>query len=226
VTAAFFGLALVAALNPKLLAVDLLLIENRRPRPMFLCLLAGGLGLAIGIGFLDVFVLHADAVKAQGSASAGLDLALGVPLLAIGALLAAGRLHGRRRAAAGPAGRAGPARGESWARRALREPRLGLAVLIGAAVGTPGASYITALHQLVTGTSSTAAQAVAVVLFALIEFALVIVPYALLELRPERTRRQLRVAQGWIAGHARRLIAAALLIAGSYMTVTGLIRLA
>jgi hypothetical protein len=43
--------------------------------------------------------------------------------------------------------------------------------------------------------------------------------------RPERTKRQLRVAQGWIAGHARRLISVALLIAGSYMTLTGLIRL-
>jgi Sap, sulfolipid-1-addressing protein len=225
VNAAFFGLAFVAALNPKLLAVDLLLIENRRPRPMFLCLLAGGLGLAIGVGFLDVFLLHADAVQAQGSASAGLDLALGVPLLLIGALLAAGRLHGRRRTPAGPAGSARPAKGESWAQRVLREPRLGLAVLIGALVGTPGASYITALHQLVTSKSSTATQAIAVVIFALIEFTLVIVPYALLELRPESTKRQLRVAQAWITGHARQVIAVALIIAGTYMTVTGLIRL-
>jgi hypothetical protein len=223
--AAFFGLAVVAGLNPKLLAVDLLLIENRRPRPMFLCLLAGGLGLAIGVGFLDVFVLHADAVQAQGSASAGLDLALGVPLLLIGALLAAGRLHGRRRAPPGPAGSAQGAKGEGWAQRVLREPRFGLAVLIGALVGTPGASYITALHQLVTSTSSTATQALAVVIFALIEFTLVIVPYALLELRPESTKRQLRVAQGWITGHARQVIAIALIIAGTYMTVTGLVRL-
>ena len=34
--AEFFVLAFIAALNPKLLAVDLLLIENRRPRAMFL----------------------------------------------------------------------------------------------------------------------------------------------------------------------------------------------
>ncbi len=33
--AEFFVLAFIAALNPKLLAVDLLLIENRRPRAMF-----------------------------------------------------------------------------------------------------------------------------------------------------------------------------------------------
>jgi hypothetical protein len=224
VSASFFGLAFLAALNPKLLAVDLLLIDNRRPRAMFLCLLAGGLGLAIGIGFLDVFLLHADAVKAQGQASAGLDLALGVPLLAIGTLLATGRLH-RRRHAPAPASSAAPAKGESWAERVLRDPRFGLAVLIGAIVGTPGASYITALHQLITSKSSTATQAIAVVIFAIIEFGLVIIPFAFLELRPERTKRQLKVAQGWITGHARQLIAIALVIAGTYMTVTGLIRL-
>ena len=37
--AEFFVLAFTAALNPKLLALDLLLIENRRPRAMFLCVL-------------------------------------------------------------------------------------------------------------------------------------------------------------------------------------------
>ena len=44
--AQFFALALTAALNPKLLAIDLLLIENRRPRAMFLCVLLGGLRVA------------------------------------------------------------------------------------------------------------------------------------------------------------------------------------
>jgi hypothetical protein len=70
--------------------VDLLLIENRRPRAMFLCLLLGGMTVALTIGLLDVLVFHADAVKAQVSVSAGVDLALG--------LLATGRLHGRRKA--------------------------------------------------------------------------------------------------------------------------------
>ena len=96
--AAVFGLAFVAALNPRFLGVDLLLVQNGRPRLMFLCFLLGGMGMALAIGLLDVFVLQADAVQTQGSVSAGLDLALGVPLLAIGALVATGRVHGRRRA--------------------------------------------------------------------------------------------------------------------------------
>jgi Sap, sulfolipid-1-addressing protein len=224
VSAAFFGLALIAALNPKLLAVDLLLVENRRPRLMFLCLLLGGMGVAIAVGFLDVFVLHADAVKAQGSASAGLDVALGVPLLIIGLLLATGHLHGRRRAKA-PASSEKPAKGEGWAQRVLREPRFAVAILIGAVVGTPGASYITALHQLITGKSSTAVQAIAVVIFTIIEFSLVIVPYVFLELRPEATKVKLKSAQGWLAVHARQLIAWVAIVAGAYMAISGVVRL-
>jgi hypothetical protein len=73
VNAEFFALAFTAALNPKLLGLDLLLIENRRPRAMFLCLLLGGMTVALTIGLLDVLTIHADAITAQGKVSAGVD---------------------------------------------------------------------------------------------------------------------------------------------------------
>src|SRR6516164_3914838 len=98
--AEFFVLAFTAALNPKLLAVDLLLMENRRPRAMFLCVLLGGLTVGITIGLLDVLVFQVDAISSQKTVSAGVDLALGLLLLAAGALVATGRLHARRKAAA------------------------------------------------------------------------------------------------------------------------------
>ena len=140
--AEFFALAFIAALNPKLLALDLLLIENRRPRAMFLCLLLGGMTVALTIGLLDVLVFRADAIKSQETVSAGVDLALGLLLLAAGGLLATGRLHGRRKAPV-PAGDAQPEQPEKkdgWAQRVLAEPRLGLAMLVGALIGIPGAS--------------------------------------------------------------------------------------
>jgi Sap-like sulfolipid-1-addressing protein len=221
--AAFFGLAFFAALNPKFLGVDLLLMQNARPRLMFLCFLLGGMGMALAIGLLDVFVLQADAVQTQGSVSAGLDLALGVPLLAIGVLVATGRLHGRRRAPV-PAGDGGPSK-DGWAQRVLRQPRLGLVIVIGAVAGTPGGAYVTALHQLVTGKSPTAAQAVAVVVFVLIEFSLVIIPLVLLEVRPEGTKAWLERAQHWLMSHARQLIAAVAMLVGAYMAISGLVRL-
>jgi hypothetical protein len=225
--AEFFALAFVAALNPKLLAIDLLLIENRRPRAMFLCVLLGGMTVALTIGLLDVLVFHVDALTAQGTVSAGVDLALGLSLVAVGALVATGRLHGRRKAPV-PAGNRPPEKPEKkdgWAQRALSEPRLGLAVLVGALGGIPGAAYLSALHNLVTGKSSTAAQAAAVIVFVLIEFSLIIVPFVFLQLRPEATKAALRNFQGWLLSHARQLMAYTALILGAYLVISAVIRL-
>ena len=228
--AEFFALAFTAALNPKLLAVDLLLIENRRPRMMFLCVLLGGMTVALTIGLLDVLTIHANTINAQKTASASVDLALGLLLLAAGALVATGRLHGRRKQPV-PAGGGQPdppeqEKTDSWATRALSEPRFGLAMLIGALIGLPGAAYLTALHNLVAGHYSTATQITAVVVFVLIEFLLIIVPYAFLELRPEATRTFLKKAQNWLTGHVHQLIAYVCMILGAYLVVSALVRLA
>ncbi len=222
--AEFFALAFTAALNPKLLGIDLLLIENRRSRAMFLCLLLGGMTVALTIGLLDVLVFHADALKTQGTVSAGVNLAVGLLLLAAGGLLATGRLHGRRKATA-PAADVPPEKKDAWAQRVLREPRLGLAMLIGALVGIPGASYLTALHILVTGKSSIAIQVVAVVIFVLIDFLLIIVPFVFLELRPQATKALLKHSQDWLLSHALQLMATIALLLGAYLAISGLVRL-
>jgi len=225
--AEFFALAFLSALNPKLLAIDLLLIENRRPRAMFLCLLLGGLTVATTIGLLDVLVFHADAIKAQGKVSAGVDLALGLLLLAVGTLLATGRLHGRRKAPV-PVGDGPPAKPEKkdgWAQRVLSEPRTGLAMLVGALIGIPGATYLTALHNLVTGTSSTATQVAAVVVFVIIDFLLIIIPFAFLELKPEATKAVLKRSQDWLLSHALQLMATVALLLGAYLAISGVVRL-
>ncbi len=228
--AEFFVLAFTAALNPKLLALDLLLIENRRPRTMFLCVLLGGMTVALTIGLLDVLTIHADAITAQGKASAGVDLALGLLLLVAGGLLASGRLHGRQRTPV-PAGNMPPEqpekpeKKESWAARVLAEPRFGLAMLVGALVGLPGASYIAALHNLVAGKYSIVTQVIAVVVFVFIEFLLIIIPFAFLELRPEATKARLKSSQDWLLGHAFQLMAGIALALGAYLTISGLVRL-
>ena len=183
--------------------------------------------MALTIGLLDVLVFHADAINSQKTVSAGVDLALGLLLLAVGGLVATGRLHGRRKAAV-PAGGGQPQQPEKkdgWAQRVLAEPRLGLAMLIGALVGIPGASYLTALHDLVTGKSSTAAQVIAVIVFVLIDFALIIIPFVFLELRPETTKARLKHSQDWLLSHARQLMAYTALILGAYLVVSGLVRL-
>jgi hypothetical protein len=229
--AEFFALAFLAGLNPKLLALDLLLIENRRPRAMFLWLLIGGLTVGVTIGLLDVLVFHIDAINHQGSVSAGVDLGLGLLLLAAGALVATGRLHGRRKAPV-PAGDPQPEKRvnkkerDSLAQRLLVEPRLALAVLVGAVIGIPGAAYLTALHDLVAGKYSATTQVIAVFVFVFIAFWPIIIPFAFLELRPEATKARLKSTQSWLVGHAQRLIVAVVLLLGVYLTVSALVRLA
>jgi hypothetical protein len=227
--AEFFVLAFTAALNPKLLAIDLLLIENRRPRAMFLCVLLGGFTVGMTVGLLDVLVFHLDAISSQKTVGAGVDLALGLVLLAAGALVATGRLHGRRKqpvsAGGGQPDTPQKEKKDGWAERLLAEPRLGLAILIGAVCGIPGAAYLSGLHILITSKSSTANQVVGVILFVLIEFLLIIIPFAFLELRPEATKAFLKRSQQWLAGHTRQLIAYTALILGAYLAVSALVRL-
>jgi hypothetical protein len=228
--AEFFGLAFLAALNPKLLALDLLLIENRRPRAMFAWLLVGGLTVGLTIGLLDVLVFHVDAINHQRSVSAGVDLGLGLLLLAAGALVATGRVHGRRKAPVPAGGRppetpGQPQKKASWAQRMLAEPRIGLALLVGAVIGIPGAAYLTALHHLVAGKSATVIQVIAVVIFVLISFLLIIIPFAFLEFRPAATKVRLKSAQAWLLGHAQRLMAIVALLLGAYLTISAAVRL-
>lgn len=227
--AEFFVLAFIAALNPKLLAVDLLLIENRRPRAMFLCVLLGGLTVGITIGLLDVLVFQLDAISSQKTVSAGVDLALGLLLLAVGALVATGRLHARRKAQVqasdGQPGKPEKDKKDSWAARVLAEPRLGLAMLVGGLCGIPGAAYLSGLHILITSKSSTANQVIGVILFVLIEFSLIIIPFTFLELRPAATKAALKRSQEWLLGHARQLMAYTALILGTYLAISGLVRL-
>jgi ABC-type Na+ efflux pump permease subunit len=223
VNAYFFGLALLSAANPKLLGVDLLLIGNRRARAMFLAFLVGCVTVTLAVGIVDVLVVHADTIKTQGSASATLELVLGAALLLFGVLLGTGHIHRRQK------GRAARRRGEgdrkeSRMTEALTKPRLGIAVLVGAVVGTPGASYIVALHHLVAGHYSTANQIVGVVLFSLIEYVLIIIPFIFLCFRPEATERELRAFTGWLRSHAQQLITWVAILVGTYMVIDGIVR--
>ena len=114
-----------------------------------------------------------------------MDLALGLCLSVFGALVATDRVR-RRRAPAEEA------KGQSWSDRMLGQPRLGLAFVIDALAGTPGASYILGLKQLVQCNDPAGLQVVGVLLFCLIQFSPMIIPFLCLELWPEGTKTRLR----------------------------------
>jgi hypothetical protein len=169
-------------------------------------------------------VLRLDAIQTQNHGAGGLDLALGIPLLAVGALLATDHLHIRRRRRRPQPKAKPPSKLAAWARRVLHEPRYGLAVLIGAAVGTPGAAYLLALDHLIRSNTPTAVAVIAVIVFVVINWALVLVPFAFLEFRPQRTEQALKRFMGWLTSHERQVAAGVCLVAGAFMVITGSLR--
>ena len=78
---------------------------------------------------------------------------------------------------------------------------------------------------VVTGKSSTATQVIAVVIFVFIDFLLVIIPFAFLELRPQATRERLKHGQDWLLNHALQLMATIALLLSAYPAISGLVRL-
>lgn len=66
---------------------------------------------------------------------------------------------------------------------------------------------------------------IAVVVFVFIEFLLISIPFACLELWPEATHTRVKRTQGWLLGHARQPIAAIGLVLGAYLVISGLVRL-
>ena len=227
VNATFFGLAFIAAANPKLLAIDLLLIENRRPQAMFACLLGAGIATGVTIGLIILLVLPASAYHSEHQASAGLDLALGVILLLIGGLVMTGVLS--RAWARRPRSARRPERKRKgysdWAQRALREPRLGIAFLVGFICGLPGAAYLAALHNLVSSRHSTVTEVAAVFVFMIIAFLLIIVPWLLVTIWPAATANALRRILRWVTARALALIAWICLLLGVFLTISGVVRL-
>ena len=150
---------------------------------------------------------------------------MGIPLLAIGALLWTKHLHVHRRQPHSPPQKNRPSRLDRWTLRVLHEPRYGLAVLIGAVVGLPGASYLVALHHLVATKTPTGTAVVAVLVFVTINWAPVFVPFGLLIVRPQRTEKAIKRSVDWITGHERQIAATVALLAGAYMVISGTVRL-
>jgi len=226
--AEFFVLAFTAALNAEFLSIELVLIANKRPRAMLACILAAGIATAVGIGLIDVLLVHADAIKAQKKPSAGVDLGIGIILLIAGALLLSGRLPVPRRGKK-PADGQQPTKDNSEKEnrllRVLQQPRLGVADGVGVICGLPGAVYLTALHNLVAGHWSTATRVAGVFVFVIIEFLLIIVPWLLLAISPERTAALLRAMQAWLSGHVLQLTAGICLLLGAYLAIRGLVAL-
>src|SRR5262245_43357724 len=162
-------LAIASAFYPTLLAISIVLLGMPNPRPLLLGYLGGALTASIGSGLAIVFVLGAtDAVgSSHPTASPAVDVAGGILVLALGLLIATGRLQrfrDRRRAARGPREPR-----PSWSSRILSRGSVPLAFGVAMVLSVvPGLLYLVALKDIAAGGYGPAVKVILVVAFNLV----------------------------------------------------------
>ncbi len=170
-------LALVAALNPTLVAASTLMMLLTNPVRLMLGYLLGALMTSVTLGLVIVFSLEgSDAVSTtQNMLSPVATMALGAIALVAAFVLGTGRDHSlaeRRRTRRGAKKDQGPPR---W-QRALGKGSARITFAVGAMLTLPGGAYLAGLSRIHKLDYSTAETVVAVLAFNLIMLALLEVP--------------------------------------------------
>src|SRR3954463_8426162 len=125
-----------------------------------------------------------------------------------------------RRAAKRPAtpAKEGPSRAE----RALGGDRAALAFAVGAVINVPGVYYLSALHDMATGSYSNAEQITLIVLFNLVMFVLVEAPLLSYAISPAKTAERVTRFQDFLTRNAARIVAVLALGFGIVLLAKGI----
>ena len=219
--------ALLATLNPTLLAAVATMLLLPNPKRLMLGYLLGAYTTSIAAGVVVVFSLHgAGALRGSGSIlSPGLDIAVGVLAVAIGCLLATGhetRLR-RWRKRRKEAKRADKPAEDSWQTRMLAKGSAAVTFVVGAAMSFPGVTYLNALDHIVKLNPSTVSVLLLILFFCLmqqmlLEFSLMASIFA-----GDWTQSAVVRFKAWLARDGRKLAVFGLSGAGVLLTGHGLL---
>ena len=102
---------------------------------------------------------------------------------------------------------------------------VGEAWAVGVLVARWQACLLLWIGHVCASKTPAAIAVVAVVVFVTINFALVLVPFALLITRPQGTEKTIKRFTAWITSHERQIAAAVALLAGGFMVISGTLRL-
>ena len=219
------ALACLAALFPLMLAAVVLILTRPRPKRLLVSFLIGGWAMSLTTGLLVLHAFQGTDPEVLGSSNTvhpGAYLLGGVLCLAVAYLMGTERgaaLRARRTAKrpAAPA-KEGPSRAE----RALAGDRAAVAFAVGAVINVPGIYYLTALHDLATGSYSTAEQLALILVFNLVMFTFAEVPLVSYLFSPEKTAAGVARFQDFLTRNATRIVALLALVFGVALTAKGI----
>jgi len=221
------GLALLAMLNPSLVAATTVMLLLPNPRRLMLGYLLGAYMTGITVGLVIVHGLKnssfADAAKRTVSPTE--EIAVGAILLVVAFVLATDRdapvreRRERRKEAKAQKGNAG----EPWSQRMLGRGSAGVAFAVGAILSFPGVSYLTALGRIAKVGPGTAATILLVVGFCLIQLLPLELPLLGYAVAPERTQRAIASFRAWLARRGRRAAVILAVALGAILIVRGIV---
>jgi Sap, sulfolipid-1-addressing protein len=215
--------ALLAALNPTLVAASTLMMLLPNPRRLMLGYLLGALMTSITLGLIIVFSLEGSSTVSttQNTLSPIATMTLGVI-----ALIAAWVLANARHQQAAEQRRArkrdkGPPR---W-QQALQKGSARTTFVVGALLTLPGGAYLTGLSRIDKLKVSTPETVGLVIVFNLIMMVLLEVPLLSFTVAPDWTKRTIDHAKEWGAAHGHRVAVLGLAIIGGLLIIKGLVEL-
>ena len=206
-----FFFALLAALNPTLLAATTVMLLLDHPKRLLLGYLLGALVTSVTLGLVIVFALDGSSSAtstAKTTLSPAMDLGLGGILLLVAYVVrpgreprADGRLARRRQRRSEAKEAKGPPR---W-QRALSNGTARTTFVVGALLTLPGASYLIGLEHIANADAGTVATIGLVLAFNAIMLILLEAPLIGYTVAPEWTPRTVARFRAWFNANSRKL---------------------
>lgn len=220
-----FGLALLAMLNPTLLAAVTVMMLLPETKKLMLGYLLGAYLSSISVGLLIVFSLHNSGATntARATLTPAEDLVFGAIILTLGIVLRTGRadeLRERRRRR-----REGKEKKEPWPQRLLGRGSARVTFAVGVLLSFPGASYLVGLDRIAHLDTSVPESVLLVIAFCLIQLMLLELPLIGYAIAPEWTQDAVNRFREWISLNGVRMAGKVAIVIGVLLLVRGTLEL-
>jgi Sap, sulfolipid-1-addressing protein len=197
--------SLTAMANPTLIAVTTVMLLLPSPRKLMLYYLLGAMLMSITLGLVIVHAAKNSGVVSSGKTTINpaIDFTLGGILVLVAIVLKTGRDKSYRDRRA-ERKRAKPHKTPRW-QKVLTEGNPRFAIVVGALLTLPGASYLAALTSIAKLNASTAVTVLIVLLVNVIMLALIEVPLICFTVAPDWTPQAIERVKAAFRRNGRRL---------------------
>ncbi|HEY0815211.1 MAG TPA: GAP family protein [Pseudonocardia sp.] len=211
-------LALTTVIRPTTVAALFAILGHSRPLRLLVAYIVGGLAFSLAIGVVVVTLLRGIGLALSSSASRPvLDIVLGGAALGYASAVWAGWQPRR--------GTSGPAEAPGWLHRHLRKLSIRSAAAAGVLTHLPGVIYLAALNAITGSALGVVDGLFQVAVYNAIWFSLPFFALAMVQRRPNVTRKLLKRLRSWILLYRRRIVVLFLALLGGYLVSTGIVHL-